>query len=86
MQVDLVLFGHVHSYERTCSIFNSICKGMPLKDINGIDTYDHNNYTAPLHAVIGMAGFTLDQFPLLVLPFFLSILPHSLFIYNYIRI
>ncbi|XP_038875449.1 probable inactive purple acid phosphatase 27 [Benincasa hispida] len=62
-KVDLVLFGHVHNYERTCSVANNICKGMPSKDIDGIDTYDHNNYTAPLHAVIGMAGFTLDQFP-----------------------
>ncbi|CAK9311463.1 unnamed protein product [Citrullus colocynthis] len=62
-KVDLVLFGHVHNYERTCSVVNNICKGMPSKDIDGIDTYDHNNYTAPLHAIIGMAGFTLDQFP-----------------------
>lgn len=36
---------------------------MPRKDASGIDTYDHSNYTAPVHAVIGMAGFVLDQFP-----------------------
>ena len=36
---------------------------MPTKDANGIDTYDNKNYSAPVHAVIGMAGFTLDNFP-----------------------
>lgn len=36
---------------------------MPKKDSNGIDTYDHSNYTAPVHAIIGMAGFSLDKFP-----------------------
>lgn len=36
--------------------------GIPTKDDNGIDTYDHSNYTAPVHAIIGMAGFSLDKF------------------------
>ncbi|XP_022157882.1 nucleotide pyrophosphatase/phosphodiesterase-like [Momordica charantia] len=62
-KVDLALFGHVHNYERTCSVFNNICKAMPSKDRNGIDTYDHTNYSAPVHVIIGMAGFTLDNFP-----------------------
>lgn len=62
-KVDLALFGHVHNYERTCSIFNSQCLSMPTKDANGIDTYDHSNYTAPVQAVVGMAGFKLDKFP-----------------------
>ncbi|KAH6766104.1 hypothetical protein C2S52_017087 [Perilla frutescens var. hirtella] len=38
------------------------CKGMPKKDGNGVDTYDNSNYTAPVHAIIGMAGFKLDDF------------------------
>ncbi|KAM6595142.1 hypothetical protein CsatA_002845 [Cannabis sativa] len=63
-QVDLVLFGHVHNYERTCSVYRNECLAMPKKDQSGIDTYDHSNYTAPVHAVIGMAGFSLDQFPI----------------------
>ncbi|RDX65525.1 putative inactive purple acid phosphatase 27, partial [Mucuna pruriens] len=62
-KVDLVLVGHVHNYERTCSVFQSKCKAMPTKDKNGVDTYDGKNYSAPVHAVIGMAGFTLDKFP-----------------------
>lgn len=61
-KVDLVLFGHVHNYERTCSVFQNECKAMPTKDKNGMDTYDGRNYSAPVHAVIGMAGFTLDKF------------------------
>ncbi|XP_030492644.2 probable inactive purple acid phosphatase 27 [Cannabis sativa] len=62
-KVDLVLFGHVHNYERTCSVYKNSCLAMPNKDQSGVDTYDHNNYSAPVHAVIGMAGFSLDKFP-----------------------
>jgi hypothetical protein len=36
---------------------------MPTKDKSGIDIYDHRNYSAPVQAVIGMAGFSLDKFP-----------------------
>ncbi|KAK1278514.1 putative inactive purple acid phosphatase 27 [Acorus gramineus] len=61
-QVDLVLVGHVHNYERTCAVFDNECKGMPKKDKDGIDTYDNRNYSAPVYAVIGMAGFKLDIF------------------------
>ncbi|PRQ38274.1 putative phosphodiesterase I [Rosa chinensis] len=62
-KVDLVLFGHVHNYERTCSIYKSQCMKLPCKDEAGIDTYDHSNYSAPVQAIIGMAGFSLDKFP-----------------------
>ncbi|XP_057976153.1 probable inactive purple acid phosphatase 27 [Malania oleifera] len=62
-KVDLVLFGHVHNYERTCEVYQSQCRGMPTKDADGMDVYDNSNYTAPVQAVIGMAGFTLDKFP-----------------------
>ncbi|KAI9170523.1 hypothetical protein LWI28_029193 [Acer negundo] len=63
-KVDLALFGHVHNYERTCSIYKRKCFAMPTKDQQGIDTYDHSNYSAPVQAVIGMAGFKLDNFTL----------------------
>uniref|UniRef100_A0A2N9EWH6 Purple acid phosphatase n=2 Tax=Fagus sylvatica TaxID=28930 RepID=A0A2N9EWH6_FAGSY len=62
-KVDLVLFGHVHNYERTCSVYQQKCMAMPTKDKSGIDIYDHRNYSAPVQAVIGMAGFSLDKFP-----------------------
>ncbi|XP_021887436.1 probable inactive purple acid phosphatase 27 [Carica papaya] len=63
-KVDLALFGHVHNYERSCSVYESHCFSMPEKNENGIDTYDHSNYSAPVQVVIGMAGFTLDKFSL----------------------
>jgi hypothetical protein len=62
-QVDLVFFGHVHNYERTCAVYQGNCKGMPKKDAKGVDTYDNSNYAAPVHAVVGAGGFNLDGFP-----------------------
>ncbi|KAK9058057.1 hypothetical protein SSX86_022897 [Deinandra increscens subsp. villosa] len=62
-KVDLVLFGHVHNYERTCAVYRNQCRGMPTKGADGVDTYDNKNYEAPVHAIIGMAGFRLDNFP-----------------------
>ncbi|XP_050283475.1 probable inactive purple acid phosphatase 27 [Quercus robur] len=61
-KVDLAFFGHVHNYERTCAVYQEECKAMPTMDENGISTYDNSNYSAPVHAVMGMAGFTLDKF------------------------
>lgn len=60
VQVDLVMWGHVHNYERTCAVYESKCLGSPIKDKAGIDTYNSAKYTAPVHAVVGMAGFSLD--------------------------
>lgn len=62
-KVDLVLFGHVHNYERTCAVYQKQCKAVPKKDPTGVDTYNNSNYKAPVHAIIGMAGFSLDSFP-----------------------
>lgn len=61
-QVDLVFWGHVHNYERTCAVFQKTCKSLPTKDVNGVDSYNSANYSAPVHAVIGMGGFSLDKF------------------------
>lgn len=62
-QVDLVLWGHVHNYERTCSVFKQACRLMPTKDLNGVDTYNNTHqYSAPVHVVIGTGGFSLDKF------------------------
>jgi hypothetical protein len=60
-QVDLAVWGHVHNYERTCAVYKSKCLAFP-SNVNGVDTYNNTNYKAPVHAVIGMAGFTLDSF------------------------
>ena len=48
---------------------------MPTKDEKGMDVYDHISYNAPVQAVIGMAGFTLDKF---------NVNSLSLFIYVFI--
>lgn len=66
-QVDLVFFGHVHNYERTCAVYKNRCIGKPKKDASGIDTYDNSKYTAPVHATVGAGGFSLDKFPRIVL-------------------
>ncbi|KAJ3691367.1 hypothetical protein LUZ61_020531 [Rhynchospora tenuis] len=62
-KVDLALYGHVHNYERTCAVYQSQCLAMPTKDASGTDTYNNNNYAAPVQVVVGMAGFSLDTFP-----------------------
>ncbi|KAJ7571271.1 hypothetical protein O6H91_01G157300 [Diphasiastrum complanatum] len=61
-QVDLALWGHVHNYERTCAVFQGVCKMMPAKGADGTDIYDSSSYSAPVHAVVGMSGFHLDAF------------------------
>ena len=64
--MDLVFFGHVHNYERTCAVYKNRCIGKPKKDASGIDTYDNSKYTAPIHATVGAGGFSLDKFPRIV--------------------
>lgn len=61
-QVDLVLWGHVHNYERTCAIYQGQCLLFPTKGRDGVDIYQSISYKAPVHAVIGMGGFSLDSF------------------------
>ena len=43
--VDLALWGHLHSYQRTCHVYNEKC---------GQDAL-------PVHVIVGMAGFDLDD-------------------------
>ncbi|KAB1223680.1 putative inactive purple acid phosphatase 1 [Morella rubra] len=49
-------------YKRTCAVYQGQCLAMPTKDANGTDTYDNTNYSAPVQAIIVMAGFSLDNF------------------------
>ncbi|RAL53834.1 hypothetical protein DM860_004305 [Cuscuta australis] len=60
-EVDIALWGHVHKYERTCAVYGNQCKAMPVKGGNGEDTYVNNS--APVHVIIGMAGYSLDPSP-----------------------
>ena len=47
-RVDLVLAGHHHSYQRTCSIANSSCVPPPAAGVP---------YGGPVHLVVGMGGY-----------------------------
>ncbi|EFJ04972.1 hypothetical protein SELMODRAFT_431928 [Selaginella moellendorffii] len=62
-QVDLAVWGHVHSYERTCAVFQGRCLQHLIKDLAGVDFFDTTIYSAPVHVVVGMAEFSLDDFP-----------------------
>ncbi|EFJ04527.1 hypothetical protein SELMODRAFT_427962 [Selaginella moellendorffii] len=39
------------------------CLQHPIKDLAGVDFFDTTIYSAPVHTVVGMAEFTLDDFP-----------------------
>ncbi|CAK9192348.1 unnamed protein product [Sphagnum jensenii] len=81
-KVDLAVWGHVHNYERTCAVYQSKCLGNPT-NTSGIDTYNNTVYTAPVHAVIGTAGFTLD--PISTEPPAWSLVRIGAFGYTYIQ-
>ena len=53
-RVDLCLWGHHHSYQRTCPVANVTCV-----DEGGAKAPATAH--APVHAVIGMAGFDLSR-------------------------
>ncbi|CAM6025197.1 unnamed protein product [Sphagnum balticum] len=81
-KVDLAVWGHVHNYERTCAVYKSKCLASP-SNVNGVDTYNNTDYKAPVHAVIGMAGFTLDSFS--TAPHTWSLVRIAKFGYTYIQ-
>ncbi|CAM9954384.1 unnamed protein product [Hapterophycus canaliculatus] len=56
-QVDLALYGHHHSYQRTCKVANEVCLGMSSDD----PAVQNQGYRAPVHVVLGMAGMGLSQ-------------------------
>jgi acid phosphatase type 7 len=49
--VDAVLAGHYHSYERTCSVFNDVC----------YDETNNQEHKGTVHITIGSAGASLDS-------------------------
>ena len=52
MQVDLTWHGHDHVYERTCPVFRSECQPANAD----------GSQSAPIHVVIGHAGYELSWF------------------------
>lgn len=83
-EVDLAVWGHVHNYERTCALDNGTCLGSPTKDSAGVDTYNNADYKAPVHAVVGTAGFSLDDYPTNDIPVW-SLIGISDYGYSYIQ-
>ncbi len=67
-QVDLVLAGHHHSYQRTCPIFNNTCaphaEARPQAPTRGAGGAE--GYWGPVHVVVGMGGYA--NTPILVQP------------------
>lgn len=49
-KVDLAIWGHHHSYQRTCAVDATVCKA------HSQDGVFRGAYVAPVHMVIGMAG------------------------------
>ncbi|EES16213.1 hypothetical protein BDA96_08G155000 [Sorghum bicolor] len=54
-KVDLAFYGHVHSYERTCPVYQSQCV---------VEASDHYSgpFQATTHVVVGGAGASLSKF------------------------
>ncbi len=53
-EVDMAIWGHHHSYQRSCPVINGTC--VPPSPVGG--------YTAPVHVVAGMGGGSLmNNFP-----------------------
>jgi hypothetical protein len=56
-RVDLCLWGHYHSYERTCPVYRNRCV---TETTQKAYHKSQDNYLAPVHVVIGMAGALLS--------------------------
>ncbi|KAF8776696.1 hypothetical protein HU200_003424 [Digitaria exilis] len=54
-KVDLAFYGHVHSYERTCPVYQSQCV------VNASNRYS-GPFQATTHVVVGGAGASLSEF------------------------
>ena len=63
MQVDLVLSGHVHNYQRTCSVFKNTC----------VPKAADGSSQAPVWVVNGNAGQWLSTAEPVIPPFFEAI-------------
>lgn len=53
-QVNLAVYGHHHSYQRTCLVANEVCLGVSSRAPT-----NNEEYRAPVHVVVGTAGMGL---------------------------
>lgn len=51
------MYGHHHSYQRTCKVVGEVCEGMSSQG----HAEGSQDYVAPVHVVLGMAGMGLSQ-------------------------
>jgi len=67
-QVDLVLAGHHHSYQRTCPIWNYTCAphAQAPPQAHARTTGRSAEYWGPVHVVVGMGGYA--NTPILMQP------------------
>ncbi|CAM9462002.1 unnamed protein product [Discosporangium mesarthrocarpum] len=56
--VDLALWGHHHSYQRSCKVLGEECRGYSSPPSG---SGSRRGGTAPMHAVVGMAGMSLSR-------------------------
>lgn len=54
VQVNLAVYGHHHSYQRTCLVANEVCLGVSSRSPT-----NHEEYRAPVHVILGTAGMGL---------------------------
>eukprot|EP00903_Cladosiphon_okamuranus_P008291 g7978.t1 len=55
-EVDLAVYGHHHSYQRTCLVANEVCLGVSSRAPNS-----NEEYRAPVHVILGTAGMGLSK-------------------------
>jgi len=61
-RVNIALWGHHHSYQRTCPVNHEVCQFQPNNNRSKNSYYiDDTHYPNPIHLVIGMAGAGLSQ-------------------------
>eukprot|EP00640_Fibrocapsa_japonica_P000631 CAMPEP_0113945674 /NCGR_PEP_ID=MMETSP1339-20121228/49363_1 /TAXON_ID=94617 /ORGANISM="Fibrocapsa japonica" /LENGTH=632 /DNA_ID=CAMNT_0000951363 /DNA_START=100 /DNA_END=1998 /DNA_ORIENTATION=+ /assembly_acc=CAM_ASM_000762 len=53
-QVDIGLYGHHHSYQRTCQVFDGECQDTSASE--------PSVFVAPVHLVVGMGGYDFSEF------------------------
>eukprot|EP00752_Nemacystus_decipiens_P007459 g6665.t1 len=55
-EVNLAVYGHHHSYQRTCLVANEVCLGVSSR----APTTNNEEYRAPVHVIVGTAGMGLS--------------------------
>lgn len=57
----MALYGHHHSYQRTCKVIDEVCMDTSSGHPGGVGYEWDEEYVAPVHVIVGMAGKGLSQ-------------------------